>query len=45
MNVSAKKRYINPLVNKKRLMDINKEINQDVQEFLNTSFDYYMQAK
>ncbi len=45
VKVAAKKRYINPLVNGKRLTDINEDAEKMINDFKNKSFDYYMQAK
>ncbi len=43
MNISAKKRYINPYVqNKGRLCDISEEIAKEIKAFTDYSFDYWI---
>ncbi len=45
MNISAKKRYINPYVqNKGRLCDISAEIAREIKAFTDYSFDYWVGA-
>ena len=46
MKVSAKKRYIDAYVeNKGRISSIDSQINQEIQQFLQLNFNYYMYGK
>lgn len=46
IRVPAKKRYINPLVRGRgRIMDVSPEARRIIDDFLSTSFDYYLKAK
>lgn len=46
IRVPAKKRYINPLIRGRgRIMDVSPEARRIIDDFLSTSFDYYLKAK
>lgn len=45
VKINAKKRYINPLVNNQRIMDIAKEVNEQVQKFLDQDFNVWLSEK
>lgn len=42
--IVSKKRYINPLVSEKRILDICEDLQESVQLYLNNDFDYYVKA-
>lgn len=45
INISAKKRYINPLVNKKRILNLSEEVSNKVTLFLQKNFDIWLSEK
>lgn len=45
INVNAKRRYIDPLVNNQRVSIVFKEINEMIKEFLKRDFNYWVGAK
>lgn len=45
VKIPAKKRYINPLVNEKRVMDISPVLKTEITVFLEKNFDYWMSEK
>ncbi|WP_283092191.1 hypothetical protein [Clostridium sp. C1] len=42
--MNAKKRYINPIVNHQRILDIDSKLNALVQEYLSDNFERYIKA-
>lgn len=42
--IVSKKRYINPLVSEKRILDICEDLQESIQLYLNNDFDYYVKA-
>lgn len=44
LKVNAKKRYINPIVNHQRILDIDSKLNALVQEYLSDNFERYIKA-